>query len=302
MKADLVLVDRGGDEVVDRDLPTLKPFEIALVRARIAGKDMWIDPTDRDQVPGQLSATEQDDPALVIADGTLITTPASVAADNTITETRTFTPTAESDGAVREVSHEGGVFEADQRQWIRSTVGRRPQGPREVRQGDLRRRAPDLLGHGSAGLQQAVRPDRRCRPRWSYPHEVVDDRSAPARLRYDSTPASDAARKIRCPSRTRARGTGAAGVRDRESDHRPRRILDACRPRRAHARARCHATDGAASYRWPHVHRHVSGSSSRRAGCLRPRWMQRAPRSQSCKNEQTELQFPHTAWALVDKG
>lgn len=119
--ADFVLVDRGPAYGSDKDEPWLGAFDHVLVRARIGGQEVWIDPEDPDLAVGQLRAEDQGRRALSIADGALVATPIAAAADNTIREVRTFDFPALGAANVTEVSREGGVFEEDQRRWVRES-------------------------------------------------------------------------------------------------------------------------------------------------------------------------------------
>jgi tetratricopeptide (TPR) repeat protein len=122
LRADVALLDTGPGRDTDAELPGLRPFDHAIVRARVGGRDVWIDATEDLLLPGRLPAADQGRRALIAADETtgLVLTPASTAADNTVRRVRTvelseFGPATR----VTEVAREGGVFEAQRRRGIR---------------------------------------------------------------------------------------------------------------------------------------------------------------------------------------
>ncbi|MBV8755791.1 MAG: DUF3857 domain-containing protein [Deltaproteobacteria bacterium] len=118
MPADIVIIDRGPDRTALRDLPTLVPFQDAVVRAHIGSEDVWIDPSVRDEPIGVLDTLDQNRLALDVAKGTLITTPTQLAVTH---ETRTYQLAELGSSSVHEVSHEGGDYEAEARRWVRET-------------------------------------------------------------------------------------------------------------------------------------------------------------------------------------
>jgi transglutaminase-like putative cysteine protease/tetratricopeptide (TPR) repeat protein len=124
IRADLALLSDGPGVDVPRDQPGVDMFDHAIVRARVAGRDVWIDATEDLVAPGRLPSRDQGRLALVIADDAtdLVMTPSAPAADNTIREVRTF-ELAEQGSATRvtEVSRETGAFEAATRAWLRDT-------------------------------------------------------------------------------------------------------------------------------------------------------------------------------------
>jgi tetratricopeptide (TPR) repeat protein len=124
--ADLALLQTGPGFDVVPQLAGVSVFDHAIVRARISGRDVWIDATEDLLVPGQLPTRDQGRRALVIADSTtgLVDTPRAVATDNVVREVRTF-ELAESDRAKRlvEASTLTGVFDAYEREWIRGSNG-----------------------------------------------------------------------------------------------------------------------------------------------------------------------------------
>ena len=120
--ADLALVDTGPGIDVARDMPGMGDFDHAIVRAQLAGKDLWIDATE-DMLPaGQLPWRDQGRHALIIAPGTrdLVTTPMSSSGDNVVREVRTFHLPEHDRTAITEVSTESGAF-TSQREWLRTT-------------------------------------------------------------------------------------------------------------------------------------------------------------------------------------
>jgi tetratricopeptide (TPR) repeat protein len=119
--ADLALINVGPGPDLDRELPGLNLFDHVLVRARIGKADVWIDPVEQLTPPGRLPAFDQGRLALVVADKTsaLIATPVAAASDSTVREVRTFELAEAGHAKVIEVSREGGVFEAEQRTWVR---------------------------------------------------------------------------------------------------------------------------------------------------------------------------------------
>jgi tetratricopeptide (TPR) repeat protein len=142
LRADLALIESGPGRDVDAELPGLERFDRALVRAKIGGRDVWIDPAEELALPGRLPADIQGRRALLAADDTagLVTTPAATAADNLIREVHTF-ELSESGPATRvtEVSTYGGAFEADMRRNIRNR-------PAEATKSFFESQAQDLYG------------------------------------------------------------------------------------------------------------------------------------------------------------
>ena len=122
IRADLVLLDTGPGRDIDPDLPGVAVFDHAIVRARVDGRDVWIDATDDLAQPGQLPASDQGRRALIVADDTtgLSTTPAARSADNSIHEVRTFELTESGSSRVTEVTRATGVFEAPRRSDFRA--------------------------------------------------------------------------------------------------------------------------------------------------------------------------------------
>jgi tetratricopeptide (TPR) repeat protein/transglutaminase-like putative cysteine protease len=123
IRADLALLATGPGPDLDPDLPGMGPFDHAIVRARVAERDVWIDATEDLILPGQLPSRDQGRRALVIADDTkgLVTTPISAPADNVTREVRTFVAPESGAAQLTEVSRVTGVFDASTREWIRDT-------------------------------------------------------------------------------------------------------------------------------------------------------------------------------------
>jgi tetratricopeptide (TPR) repeat protein/transglutaminase-like putative cysteine protease len=120
--ADLALLSTGPGVDVDRSLAGLGEFDHAIVRAKVDGKDLWIDATEDGLPAGQLPSRDQGRLALVIAADTrdLTMTPVPKSADNLVREVRTYT-LAEIDGArAHEISTEHGVFRDNLRSWTRN--------------------------------------------------------------------------------------------------------------------------------------------------------------------------------------
>jgi len=105
----------------DPELPGIGGFDRAIVRARIGAREIWIDPAEELQRPGQLPERDQGQRVLVIAPDTrgLSTTPAAAAADNTIREVRTFTAAEHGPSQLTRVVRGTGVFEAELRNQLR---------------------------------------------------------------------------------------------------------------------------------------------------------------------------------------
>ncbi|HTR53232.1 MAG TPA: DUF3857 domain-containing protein [Kofleriaceae bacterium] len=122
-RADVVLVREGPGFDVDAELPTIESFDRALVRAKLEGADVYIDPSNDLLRLGQLPAGIQGRRALVVADDTtgLTATPAAKPADNFVREVRTIELSEHGDARVTEVSREGGVFEATRRAAFRDS-------------------------------------------------------------------------------------------------------------------------------------------------------------------------------------
>ncbi|HWO25521.1 MAG TPA: DUF3857 domain-containing protein [Kofleriaceae bacterium] len=123
LRADVALLDTGPGRDTDAELPGL-PFDHAIVRVKIGGRDVWIDATAELTQVGRLPANDQGRRALIIAGETtaLTPTPSTVAADNTARQVRTI-EISESGAATRvtELTLEGGTFEPYQRRWFRDT-------------------------------------------------------------------------------------------------------------------------------------------------------------------------------------
>ncbi|HMG57047.1 MAG TPA: DUF3857 domain-containing protein, partial [Kofleriaceae bacterium] len=93
IRAELVLISATHQRDVDPDLPGISGFGRAIVRARLGGREVWIEPGEALLRPGQLPRLDQGRRALVIADGTtaLATTPRAASGDNVVREVRSFT-------------------------------------------------------------------------------------------------------------------------------------------------------------------------------------------------------------------
>src|SRR5206468_6749866 len=111
------LLDTGPGRDIDPDLPGVAVFDHAIVRARVDGRDVWIDATDDLAQPGQLPAGDQGRRALIVADDTtgLSTTPAARSADNAIHEVRTFELSESGSSRVTEVTRATGLLESPRR-------------------------------------------------------------------------------------------------------------------------------------------------------------------------------------------
>jgi len=114
-----VLHDAGIDAVpaltrseagveIDPALPG-QQFEHAIVRARLDGEDVWIDPTS-ELAAGDLPPRLHGRPALVLAPGTrgLTTLPVTASAEQTIREVRTYHLPLHGPGSVTEILHATG--------------------------------------------------------------------------------------------------------------------------------------------------------------------------------------------------
>lgn len=125
IRADLALLATAPGRDLDPDLPGMGVFDHAIVRARIGVRDIWIDATEDLTHPGQLPARDQGRRALVIADDTkgLSTTPSATPADNLIRDVRTFVAAESGPSQLTEVMSRSGVFEAEQRSWVRGMRG-----------------------------------------------------------------------------------------------------------------------------------------------------------------------------------
>jgi tetratricopeptide (TPR) repeat protein len=121
--ADLAVLSTGPGFDVDPTLPGLGTFDHAIVRARLGGRDLWIDATEDLVAVGRLPARDQGRRALIVDAATkaLVTTPVDAPADNLIREVRTYALSETGGATVTEVSREGGVFEAELRAWIRDS-------------------------------------------------------------------------------------------------------------------------------------------------------------------------------------
>lgn len=122
--ADVALLSTGPGLDVDVALPGMGPFDHAIVRARVDGKDLWIDATEELLPAGQLPVRDQGRRALIIAAGTkaLTTTPQSAPADNLVREVRTFHLSEHGPASVTEVSEERGLWSDNLRGFVRNTT------------------------------------------------------------------------------------------------------------------------------------------------------------------------------------
>ncbi|MCE9575245.1 MAG: DUF3857 domain-containing transglutaminase family protein [Deltaproteobacteria bacterium] len=122
--ADVVLLSTGPGTDVDRDLPGMGVFDHAIVRARVDGKDLWIDATEDGLPAGQLPSRDQHRRALIIAAGTrdLALTPVAAPSDNLVREVRTVHLADHDEGAITEASEEHGIFWDNLRSWVRDSA------------------------------------------------------------------------------------------------------------------------------------------------------------------------------------
>ena len=120
IRADVALLDAGPGMDVDPDLPGMGAFDHAIVRARVDGRDVWIDAVEPLMRPGQLPPRDQGRRVLVIADDTrgLASTPAAAPGENTVREVRTFVAAESGRSQLTEVTRATGVFERDLRGWF----------------------------------------------------------------------------------------------------------------------------------------------------------------------------------------
>jgi transglutaminase-like putative cysteine protease len=127
IRAEVALLAAGPGVDVDPDLPGMGAFDHAIVRARLDGRDVWIDAAEDLMRPGQLPVRDQNRRALVIADDTarLVATPAATPAENTIREVRTFIAADSGRTQVTEVTTATGTLERNARAWFR--VARRDE-------------------------------------------------------------------------------------------------------------------------------------------------------------------------------
>lgn len=111
--ADVALVESVHRHAVDPALPGLRGFDRVLVRARVAGAELWIDAANPWSRPGQLASDVQGRFALVIAAATtaLVTTPCGAAADNVEREVRTFVAAESGPWQVTETRRATGALE-----------------------------------------------------------------------------------------------------------------------------------------------------------------------------------------------
>ena len=122
--ADLALLSTGPGVDVDVALPGMGEFDHAIVRARVDGKDLWIDATEDLLPAGQLPLRDQGRRALIIGAGTkaLTTTPTGAALDNLIREVRTFHLSEHGAATVTEVSEERGIWSDNLRGFVRNNT------------------------------------------------------------------------------------------------------------------------------------------------------------------------------------
>ncbi|MFN0248434.1 MAG: DUF3857 domain-containing protein [Kofleriaceae bacterium] len=122
-RADLALLSTGPGQDVDTALPGLGEFDHAIVRVLVGGKPVWIDATEDLYLAGALPLRDQGRRALIVANDTrdLVFTPRSKSSDTLIREVRTFTLAEYGPARVVEVSREAGMYDVDNRSWIRDT-------------------------------------------------------------------------------------------------------------------------------------------------------------------------------------
>ncbi len=121
IRADLALLSTGPGIDLDVALPGMGVFDHAIVRAQIAGRDVWIDATEDLEPVGRLPSRDQRRRALIIANDTrdLVMTPASSASETVVRQVRTFALAESGAARVTEVSRDGGSYESYLRNWIR---------------------------------------------------------------------------------------------------------------------------------------------------------------------------------------
>ncbi|MCE9575246.1 MAG: DUF3857 domain-containing protein [Deltaproteobacteria bacterium] len=146
LPAEVALIAPGAGTDVDRALPEIEALDHPLVRTRLDGVDLWIDPAEAALPAGQLSDRDQGRLALVLARDTqdLVATPSSTSADNGIRKLRTLRVSEFREGSATEVTEERGVFADHLRGWLadipagdtKATFGAYVRG---VFQGDLAR-------------------------------------------------------------------------------------------------------------------------------------------------------------------
>lgn len=149
IRADVVLLDAGPGQDIDPDLPGMGGFDHAIVRARLDGRDLWIDPTEEMTRPGQLPPRDGGRRALVIADDTrgLSATPVAATSDNAIREVRTFVARETATSQLTEVTSVTGIFESNSRWWFRAT-----------RADEIRKSFADYADTGYGGILVSVTP------------------------------------------------------------------------------------------------------------------------------------------------
>lgn len=123
IRADVALIHTRLDRDLDPDLPGLEAFNHALVRARIAARDVWIDATEPLVRPGQLPERDQGRRVLVIADDTkgLSMTPMAAPADNVVRDVRTFVAAEYGPSQLTQVVGYTGIFEGERRSTVRAS-------------------------------------------------------------------------------------------------------------------------------------------------------------------------------------
>ncbi|HSD90443.1 MAG TPA: DUF3857 domain-containing transglutaminase family protein, partial [Kofleriaceae bacterium] len=119
--AELALFNSGPGIDIDHEMVALDAFDDVMVRARLGGKDLWIDPTSSASRPGQLPGSDRNRLTLVIADSTtaLVSSPAEVASDNTSRELRTYEVAEQGAAKITELSRTTGSLEVTERAWFR---------------------------------------------------------------------------------------------------------------------------------------------------------------------------------------
>ncbi|HSS02059.1 MAG TPA: DUF3857 domain-containing protein [Kofleriaceae bacterium] len=123
VRAEVALLDAGPGLDVDPDLPGAGGFDHAIVRARLDGRDLWIDPTEELMRPGELPARDRGRRVLIVADDArgLAITPSAAPGDNVFHEVRTFTASENGPSQVVQAIRPTGMFERSSRWWFRDT-------------------------------------------------------------------------------------------------------------------------------------------------------------------------------------
>lgn len=144
--ADLALVTIGSASLPHPELPGLNVFNHAVVRARVQGRDVWIDPTARWAALGALPPVSQGRRALVLDERLerLVLTPGAAPSDNVVRQVRTYELQQAGGADLVEEETLDGAFAMDARSYYNTTA--REDVDRNIREYARGTYRTDLVG------------------------------------------------------------------------------------------------------------------------------------------------------------